>query len=239
MPKRFAAALACACLLCLTLSAQNKKQKNWTEWSKDEAEKILNDSPWGQTPTYTDTSVLFFPPPAPGVAGSRAGDAAKNQSINVKYRIRFFSARPIRQALVRSVLLSMKQSPDAATVERLKSFAEQPATDSIIVTVSFEASEGRLAGAAMLAFNSATTGVLKQDTYLERGDGEHLYLEEYVPPGRDGFGARFIFPRRVGGTPFLSPDGGEVRFHSQLNKTTELNMRFKLAKMIYNDALEY
>ncbi|MFN2596436.1 MAG: hypothetical protein ABR563_04525 [Pyrinomonadaceae bacterium] len=239
MSKRFAAAIACACLLCLTLSAQNKKQKDWTQWSKDEAEKMLNDSPWGQTQTYTDTTEMTYSPTVAGRSASRDTEGAKNQATNIKYRIRLFSARPIPEALVRSILLSMKQTPDAATLERLKSFAEQPASDSIIVTVSFEASDGRMAGAAMQAFNSAVTDVLKHDTYLERKDGQHLYLEEYVPPGKDGFGARFIFPRRVGETPFLSPDGGELRFHSQLNKTTELNMRFKLAKMIYNDALEY
>jgi hypothetical protein len=96
-----------------------------------------------------------------------------------------------------------------------------------------------MAGAAMQTFSSASTGVLKQVTYLERKDGTRLYLSEYVPPGKDGFGARFIFPRVQGERPFLTEDAGEVRFYSQLNKTTELNMRFKLARMIYNDALEY
>ncbi|MDT7540659.1 MAG: hypothetical protein QOE33_563 [Acidobacteriota bacterium] len=237
MLKRLAPALAC--LLCLTLVAQNKKQKSWTEWSKDEAEKMLNDSAWAQTQTYTDTTEMTYSPTTAGRSSSRDTEGAKNQATNIKYRIRFFSARPIREALVRSMLLDMKNSPDAQTVERMKSFAELRANESIIITVSYEASDGRMAGAAMQTFNSATTGVLKQATYLERKDGKRLYLTEYVPPGKDGFGARFIFPRMSGESPFLTEDAGEVRFYSQLNKATELNMRFKLARMIYNDALEY
>jgi hypothetical protein len=239
MPKRLAPALALACLLCLTLVAQNKKQKNWTEWSKDEAEKMLNDSPWGQTQTFTDTTEMTYSPTTAGRSSSRDTEGAKNQATNIKYRIRFFSARPIREALVRSIMLSMKGGADAQTAERLKSFAEMQSNESIIITVSYEASDGRMAGAAMQTFASAVTDVLKQATYLERKDGKRLYLSEYVPPGKDGFGARFIFPRIEGERPFLTEDAGEVRFYSQLNKTTELNMRFKLARMIYNDALEY
>jgi hypothetical protein len=239
MPKRLAAALAASCLLCLTLAAQNKKSKDWTEWSKDEAQKMLNDSPWAQTQTYTDTSQMTYSPTAPGVASSSAGQGATNQATNVKYRIRFFSARPVRQALVRSILLGMKSPPDAQTLERLKGFAELQASNSIIVTVSYEASDGRLAGAAMQNFGAATTGSLKNSTYLERKDGKRLFLAEYVPPGKDGFGARFIFPRELDGRPFVTPEAGEVRFFSPVARSAELNMRFKVERMIYNDALEY
>lgn len=239
MKKRFTPALALACLLSLSLAAQDKKQKPWTEWSKNDAEKMLNSSPWGQTQTYTDTTEMTYSPTAAGVSSARATEGAKNQATNIKYRIRFFSARPIRQALVRSMLLTMKGSPDPATLERLKSFAELQSNDSIIVTVSYESSDGRLTGAAMQAFNSATVGSLKNVAYLERKDGKRVSLAEYHPPGKDGFGARFIFPRELDGKPFITPDAGEVRFYAQVGKNAELNMRFKVAQMIYNDALEY
>lgn len=43
------------CALGAALAAQ-VNEKPWTEWSKRDAEKILNDSPWGQTQIDTDTS---------------------------------------------------------------------------------------------------------------------------------------------------------------------------------------
>jgi hypothetical protein len=242
MKTKMVAALAAACLLCLSLNAQDKKEKPWTEWSKKDAEKILNESPWGQTQETTDTSEMFFSPTGTpttrqsATSGQRSVDGAINQATGVKFRIRFFSARPIRQALVRSMMLNMKGAPDAATTERLKNFAELQSNEKIIIAVTFESTDQRYSNSVMQEFNSATTATLKNGTYLERNDGKRVFLEEYAAPGRDGFGARFIFPRMMDGKPFLTPDMSEVRFASNL---AALNMRFKVAKMRYNDALEY
>lgn len=242
MIRKTAAAFAVACLLALSAAAQDKKDKSWTEWSKKDADKMLNDSPWGQTQEVTDTSEMFYSPTQTPttrqteISGQRSVEGATNQATGVKYRIRFFSARPIRQALVRSMMLNMKSTPDAATTERMKNFAELQSNEKIIVAVTFDATDQRSGNAVMQGFNSSTTGVLKNATYLERSDGKRVFLEEYVPPGRDGFGARFIFPRVMDGKPFLAPDTSEVRFTSSLGA---LNMRFKIAKMIYDGALEY
>jgi hypothetical protein len=48
---------ACVCLLAgaLAVAAQWDK-KTPTEWSEREAQKLLNDSPWAQTQTFSDLS---------------------------------------------------------------------------------------------------------------------------------------------------------------------------------------
>src|SRR5690242_2627451 len=89
-------------MLAGTTIAQ-KQSKPWSEWSKKDAEKILNESPWGQTQTDTDTSEMFFDPTTQGGRGdsaSRRSQGATNSEVHVNFRIRFFTARPIRQALV-------------------------------------------------------------------------------------------------------------------------------------------
>ena len=91
----------------------------------------------------------------------------------------------------------------------------------------------------MQIINSGVTGTLKNSTYLERNDGKRLFLQEYVPPGRDGFGARFIFPRSVDQAPFLGTEFSEVRFVSEFETTVKLNKRFKLADMMLDGKLEY
>lgn len=241
--------LAFACALALPLAAQ-KELKPWTEWSKKDAEKVLNDSPWAQTQIDTDTSEMFYTTTEVGGGQSRSAEGATNQATSVKYFVRFFSARPVRQALARTLMLNNKDAGPELT-ERLKAFAEVPASDSIIVTVTFEANDKRFANTAMQAFNTAETSVLKNDTYLERKDGKRVFLLEYVKPGRDGFGARFIFPRTLDGQPFITQDGGEVRFYADFpgNLVTsarqvpqsflKLNRRFKLSPMIYNGQFEY
>ncbi len=120
----------------------------------------------------------------------------------------------------------------------------------------------------MQALNSAVTSVLKNSVYLERKDGKRIFLSDYVPPGKDPFGARFIFSRTVEGQPFITADSGSLRFHAeyenkvpldaistgrtgstsrQTNSTIQtdsafklkLDMKFKVAEMIYNGELEF
>lgn len=230
-----------AMLFAPVLTAAQQKTKPWIEWSKNEAEKVLTDSPWAKTQVDTNLAEMFYTPTsqnrnAPN-SGTRLEEGATNQEVNVKYHIRFFSARPVRQALAR--LYELQQKLESPTTERLHKFAELESTSSIILTVTFEGSDQRASGKIMQAFNSAVTGTLKNKTYLERNDGKRLFLEEYVLPGRDGFGARFIFPRTLDGLPFILTDVGEVRFYSELASTTKLNVRFKIADMMYQGKLEY
>ncbi|HYY41252.1 MAG TPA: hypothetical protein VE775_00885, partial [Pyrinomonadaceae bacterium] len=123
----------------------------------------------------------------------------------------------------------------------LKQFAEYQPTNITIVTVWFDSTDQRTGGKVLQALSSAETSTLKNDAYLERKDGKRLFLQEYVKPGKDGFGGRFIFPRNVDGKPFLMPDSGEVRFHAELgtNKEFKVDRRFRIADMMYAGTLEY
>jgi hypothetical protein len=70
-------------------------------------------------------------------------------------------------------------------------------------------------------FESAVTSVLRETTYPERKDGKRIFLTEYKPPKKDGFGAHFIFSRVLDGHAFINADSGSIRFHSEHeNKTT-------------------
>jgi len=227
------------------IDAYQKEKKPWSEWTQKEAEKVLNNSPWAQIQNDTDTTEMFFRPtadprtnPASPNSSGRLEQGASNQASNLKYGIRFFSARPVRQAFVRMFQLRQKDlAPDV--VERMKSFAELQATDSIIVAVTIEGTDKRSLGHVMQLFNSAATGTLKNTSYLERNDGKRLFLEEYVPPGKDGFGARFIFLRMPDGMPFLTPEVSDVRFVGEVAREVKLNMRFKVSDMLMDGKLEY
>lgn len=229
--------------LFVSNTVAQKEEKDWTKWSQKDAEKMLTDSAWAQTQTDTDTSEMFFSPTSdPRTMGggtndrARLGQGATNQSVNVKFHVRFFSARPIRSALAR--LLELQQKLDDATTQRIHSFAELKASDSIILTLSIESSDKRYLGEAMQAISSAVTATLKNETYLER-NGKRLFLEEYVPPGRDGFGARFIFLRTLDGRLFIDSNQGDVRFHTKYSNGMKVDRVFNVANMMYNGELEY
>ena len=122
---------------------------------------------------------------------------------------------------------------------RLNSFAELQSNESIIIAVTIEGTDKRSLGKVMQIVDSAATGTLRNTTYLERNDGKRLFLEEYVPPGKDGFGARFIFPRVIDEQPFLTTDFSDVRFVSEFGTTVKLNTRFKISEMMLDGKLEY
>jgi hypothetical protein len=240
MKKKTAIALI---VLMAAAAVAQKKEMPWTEWSKKDAEKVLSDSPWSKAQTDTDTSQMFYSPTQDpqrmGTSsndGSRLAQGATNQSVNVSFQVRFFSARPVRQALAR--VMELNNKPPADVVTKLHQFAEMQSTNSIIVTVTYSSSDQRYSGIVMQQFNSAATGTLKNDAYLQRSDGKQLFLEEYVPPGKDGFGARFIFLREVDGEPFVKDANGDLRFYAKFPNGIKVDRRFKLADMMYQGQLE-
>jgi hypothetical protein len=239
----FTIALVFSSLTVSAMVSQQKEVDAWTKWSKKEAEKILSDSPWSQSQTDTDTSEMFYSPTSDPTRSrptandeSRLSRGATNQSVNVRYAIRFFSARPVRQALIR--LMELQSSPPPEVVARMHEFANVKATDSIIVTLTVQSSDQRAERTVMQAVNSAVTGTLKNDTYLER-NGRKLFLEEYIPPGKDGFGARFIFLRLMDERPFIADNTGEVRFYAKFPSGPKIDRRFKVSEMMYNGEIEY
>ncbi len=248
MNKRLFALIACAVLLSSSLvfagsSPAQKAEKPWTEWTQKEAEKVLSSSPWSQAQVDTDTSEMFFTPtndPARGRTqsndGQRLGTGATNQAVNVKFVVRFFSARPVRQALIR--LIELKNKPEPAVLERMHQFAEVKSGESIILTLTVETTDQRYMGQAMQAISSAVTATLKNETYLER-DGKRNFLHEYIPPGQDGFGARFIFLRIADEQPFINSNTGEVRFVTKYPNGMKVDRKFKVSDMMYEGQLEY
>jgi hypothetical protein len=242
-----------------------QKNKPWTEWSKKDAEKILNDSAWGQIQTETNTSEMFWTSTsragslgAPGtpsntargeqnsVNQNRAEEGAYNQATSIKYNIRFMSAKPIREALASMIVLQQgnpeteEQKKKVEKVKRLmQEFVDRDFGNFIVVSVVFEATDGRISGKVMQEFNSATAGVLKNKTYLETKNGTRFFLMEYRPPSEDGLGAKFVFQRVVDDKPILNADSGEVRFVSEVGPNVKLNRRFKISDMMYEGKLEY
>jgi hypothetical protein len=253
MKKTFFALL----LIALLLGAGSAQQKPWNEWTKVEAEKILNQSAWGQTQTDTDTSEMMYSPTSqsgiststrPGVTGtttdrqsinnSRAAQGAKNQAIAVNYHVRLLSAKPVRQAFMRLIELTQK-TPDKELLADLQSFVQRDFSEFIVVAVGFDSTDGRFSGPALQAFASSNLGILKNKTYLERKDGKRVFLMQYQAPINDGLGAKFIFPRIVDEKKFLTAESGSFRFYSEVNGQLKLNISFKLSDMMYNGQLEY
>ncbi|HEX6045788.1 MAG TPA: hypothetical protein VFZ22_14945 [Pyrinomonadaceae bacterium] len=246
-----------AVVLALLLGASLAQEKPWEQWTKAEADKILNHSAWGQTQTDTDTSEMMYSPTSLGggststrtiatgsqtdrqsVNNNRVAQGANNQAISVNYHVRLLSAKPVRQAFMRVIELAQK-TPDQELLDGLRSFVQRDFSDFIVVAVSFDSTDGRYSGPALQAFAAGTIGTLKNKTYLERKDGKRVFLMDYHAPISDGLGAKFIFPRIVDEKKFVNADSGSFRFYSEVSNQIKLNVTFKMSDLMYKGQLEY
>ena len=241
--------LATACALLFVLSGFASAQtKPWTEWSKKEVEKTLNDSAWSQTqsespqsqPTSTAaiTSTMAARSEDRNISAAARTESGQTKPVgSIKYYVRFLSAKPIRAAFARRVLMDQAQ-PNEELVTQLKAFVDRDFSEYIVVTVSVEVGDEKMVAGVTRAFAAATTQALQNNVYLERKDGKKLSLMEYRPPTGDGMGAKFVFKRAVDGQPFLT-DQDNVRFFAQLNEKMKVNAKYKLSDMLYEGRVEY
>jgi len=236
------------CFLALCASAAvAQKTKPWTDWSEKDAEKILNDSAWGQTQTEstessqpTSTSAITSTTAArredsstKAAANTESGE--KKDALSVHYRVRFLSAKPIRAAFVRMIEL---QGAPPAKVAELRTFVDRDFGDYVVVTINLEGNDRKKMVPAMQELMNGDGTALKATTFLERKDGKRIPLMDYRAPVQDGLGAKFVFPRTIDGKPLIEADSGELRFTTELGKT-KISRRFKVSEMMYDGKLEY
>lgn len=239
---------SCSILILLAAAAHAQKTKPWTEWSAKDAEKILNDSAWGQTQTETQEAPQTATSAVTATTAARREDSntkaaanvesgeRKDTAMSVHYRVRLLSAKPIRAAFVRMIEL---QGAPPERVAQLRTFVDRDFGDYIVVTISVDGNDQERMGMVKTEIEAADAAALKGTTYLERKDGKRLALMEYRAPSPDGLGAKFVFPRMVDGKPFIETDSGDVRFSIEAGKALKLSRRFKTSEMIYEGKLEY
>jgi len=237
----------CSILILFAVSAAAQKAKPWMEWSAKDAEKILNDSAWGQTQTEggesqpSSTSAITQTTAArredtSTSAANKVESGEKKDAMSVHYRVRFLSAKPIRAAFVRMIEI---QGAPPEKVAQLRTFVDREFADYVVVTITMDGNDKKRMGLAMTEISNADATVLKTTTYLERKDGKRVALMDYRAPIQDGLGAKFVFPRMLDGKPFIDANSGEVRFSTEVGKATKISRRFKVSEMTYDGKLEF
>lgn len=237
----------CAC------SVFAQKEKRWTDLSEKEAAKILNDSPWGQTqvegrseaPSASSAITAVSAPRRDTERVLSSNDANRIESgqpkadTTIRYRARFLSAKPVRGAIAKIMMLKKGETADESLATQLQEFVDRNFGDYVVVAVTPEAADPKLVGPMLQFLTNATADALKDKVYLERKDGKKLILADYRPPGQDGLGAKFVFIRTLEGQPFLTAESDNVRFFAQLSEKIKLNVRYKVSEMMYEGKLEY
>jgi len=229
-------------LLLLSLNASGQwDKKPQAEWTEKDALKLLNDSPWGRTQTFT-SPMEQYRGPVTGRQGTQQNQTTNlpPNALHLNFRIRFLSAKPIRQGLARIMELKSKGGVNNEVTERLKQFASGEFLEIIVVAVAVDSSDtGSNVQQAFALLNQGSTAQFKNNTFLEVKGGKRLFIQEYQTPRPDGFGARFIFQRIVDDKPFITPESEEIHFVAPLSDVYRLDRRFKTKEMMYEGKLEY
>jgi hypothetical protein len=224
-------------IFSLTTPAQWDKKKN-TEWTEKDATKVLNDSPWGRTLTFTSPMEQYRR--AATGAGGNSAPTAPPQALQLNFRVRFLSSKPIRQALARIIEVKSKGGIKDDVAEQLKQFASGEFLEIIVVAVTADSVDtGSNVNQANALLSQGSTAKFKNNAFLEIKGGKRLFLQEYQPPRPDGFGARFIFQRIVDEKPFITMESEEIHFFAELSQVYKLDRRFKTKDMMYEGKLEY
>ncbi len=222
------------CVL-LTSAVFAQKSKPWTEWSKKDADRMLNDSAWGQSQTKGE---------GPAVISKSASETRSTQAnmptdqTGINFRVRFITARPIREAFGRKILLEQPNAPKELQ-DGVQAFVDRDFGDIIVVGVNVDGQDARMVGGVLQGLARLTVASLNEKVFLERKDGKRLQLTDYRAPVADNMGAKFFFPRSIDGQPFLAADGNTVRFVLILPNDIKLDVKFKVANMMSGEKLEY
>src|SRR5690242_5651792 len=72
----------CSILMLVALPAYAQKGKAWTDWNQKEAEKVLNDSGWGQTQTEGGSGGGEQPAQTAAISTTTAGRERNATSVS-------------------------------------------------------------------------------------------------------------------------------------------------------------
>jgi hypothetical protein len=175
---RLAALFLLICLAALAGAAEFWVKKPYKNWSADETQRMLDESPWATTLSLGGFQTNI----SEGAdGGGYRGEMDTNPKIT--YNIRFGSARPIREAQVRSSQIgahydSMSAEQRAALDANASKFIATTFPDRVIVTVTFHSDVENFKSVLRNYWNTQSLAKLSMTTYLHTKD-DKLSLAGY------------------------------------------------------------
>lgn len=176
------------------------EKKPYTEWSKEQCRKLLQEAPWAAHSGAIDVQNTAF------TRNSTQGESTEKK---IDYFAQIRSALPVRQAVIRRAMLDSKY--DKMPAEQKKQFdqsAEQylarTYADVIVITVEYnsniETIDRELARYWQNITPDASAGI-----YLTGHNGIRVQPIKYQAEPGAGRAFQLVFPRSVEGRPVVAP----------------------------------
>jgi hypothetical protein len=241
--------LVAALLVPATFAQGPWVKKDWKQWSKDDCKKVLEDSPWAQRWSQSTAKVASFATRNSGTQG-----VGSESEVGVWYVVQFRSALPIREAVVRQVLIANRYDQldiekDAekkdAMRKQTEGFLKRSYDDVVVVHVTY-GSNVQEYNRDLAAFwqTHYSEGTVPQEAFLNGPGGRKIPPIRMVSPKGGVQEFELIFPRTVDGKPIVEPGDKTlaVEFVSPTVGSVDsarVFMEFKVDKMSLNGQVVY
>lgn len=240
--------------------AQKYLEKPYTTWSKEEAMKVLSNSPWAdQYQSEAGLAAVAQQQARRDQSDNRLGGSERGSSTRnltpPPVVIRLQSALPIRQAVVRMQQLQsnydrMSADDRARFDESAKNFLNcKLCQDYYIVTLTKFKDNSSGFGIDDGLFQTMKFDNLKGNVWLVNDKGEKRELVQFTPPKAAGDSAVFFFKRiDEKGAPLLTPETKSFKFvfsndfldnRNPYSPFVPRNFEFKVAKMVADNKVQF
>lgn len=242
MNRRVALWWACALMAVAAWAGDPWKDKPPAQWTMEDVQKILSDSPWVKT-DFVDAPwikgdphyVYTMPPSCPGRPSFETPsrrppgwNVAPLTSSVVGYQVTWNSARTVRAARFRLSVLCDQADPE----DEEEALEREP--DEYLLSV--QSPDMRpFEGMDEEAFTSNTYLLLKKTKTKVAASNVRI---GYGPDRRAVFLLVFTFPKTTdSGQPTLGPEEKEIEFVCQAGKVA-IKVKFQPSKMITGNGLD-
>ena len=244
------ALVSCAGAIAAQASWNNKP---YTQWSKPEAEAILNNPPWAirnevriRFDKETQVAAGSYSGVSSGAASQSQTEVTSQAPVDFIFTLRLRSALPVRQALVRLRQLEsdrkMSDQERASFDARTKGLLECPAcANNYVISLSSKSTNTPGADAVYTLFKGGRLADLQRYVYIANERGERRQLIYFVPPKAPGDEATFYFLRLDDhGAPLLGPENRQLVINltdNQINPIT--NFKVDVSSLMLNGKVEF
>ena len=252
-------AIAVSAATSILYSQEVRPLKPFQEWSKKEAEGVLEESPWAAKQEvrirYASTARRIAGGAVPSTSAGAITDTTSTSGemggaeapVDFVFTLRLRSAVIVRRALVRLKQLEtnydqMSKVERAAFDAKLKGLLECPACEqNYVVTLSSKSKQRPGADAIFTAFKGGRLADLQRYVFIANGRGDRRDLIHFVPPKAPGDEAIFYFPRfNEKGEVLLTPADTEL-ITNFTNNDINMNTNFKIdvSKLLVNGQIDF
>ncbi len=208
------------------------QKKNYSEWSKAECNRLLDDSPWAQRKLIDYRNAVIS-------QNIGAGE--------ITYRVRLDSAEPIREAFIRRQQLEKNfekmnsEQKKAFEVEQDQKMVQAP--DSILVNVIYEGNSTHQKTSLAEYWERFPARAIPPGTFLTVDGSAQVHPISYTSKKAENE-FELVFPKILNNQPLIHPGAKSMKLVFESPQIGDFNKKivsfeFKLEKMMFANQLEY